>query len=253
MKSGKKIVMLTAYDALMASLLEASGVDIILVGDSGGMVFAGRQTTIPVTMEDMIYHGRSVRRGVKNTFIVIDMPFMSYQASVKDAMTNAGRLIKETQAHAVKLEGGEEIIPQVKALVKAGIPVMGHIGLQPQSVNMYGGYPVQGVTEEERNEMINSAKLLEKAGVFAIVLEKTKKETAKAITKSVSVPVIGIGAGKECDGQVLVTHDMLGFFEAFTPKFVKKYDNIAGRIKKAVAAYSKDVRAGKFPGNKNSF
>jgi len=253
MKSKKKIVILTAYDSLMASLLEASGVDIILVGDSAGMIFAGHDTTIPVTMEDMLYHGKAVKRGTKDTFIVMDMPFMSYQASVEEALKNAGRLMKDTQANAVKLEGGEEIIPQIKALVKAGIPVMGHIGLQPQSVNIYGGYPVQGESEKEKNELIKSAKLLQEAGVFAIVLEKTKKETAKAITKSVRVPVIGIGAGKDCDGQVLVTQDMLGFFEKFSPKFVKKYENIARKIKKAVKTYALEVRTGKFPGNKNSF
>jgi len=253
LKNRKKIVMLTAYDYTMASFLEQAGVDIILVGDSLGMVFAGHKSTMPVSVEEMIYHTKAVKRGARNTFITVDMPFMSYQASIRDAKISAGKIMKETGANAVKLEGGEEVAVQVKEIVDMGIPVMGHIGLQPQSVNKYGGYTLQGTTEEEKAKLVKSAIALEKAGVFSIVVEKTKKETTREITKSVSVPVIGIGAGPFCDGQVLVTYDMLGFFEDFTPKFVKKYDNIAGRIKKAVKSFARDVKGKKFPGTKYSF
>lgn len=252
-KNIKKIVMLTAYDYLFASCLESAGVDALLVGDSLGMVFTGHKDTLPVTVEDVIYHTRAVKRGAGKTFIISDMPFMSYQASVSDALRNAGEIMKKSGADAVKLEGGAEVTPQVKAMVKAGIPVMGHIGLQPQSVKKYGGYPVQGAGKEQEEKLIFDAQALEDAGVFAIVIEKVKATVAAKITKAVSVPVIGIGSGKNCDGQVLVTHDMLGMFEDFTPKFVKKYENLAGRIKKAVGKFAADVRKGKFPGRRHSY
>ncbi|PKL91593.1 MAG: 3-methyl-2-oxobutanoate hydroxymethyltransferase [Candidatus Goldiibacteriota bacterium HGW-Goldbacteria-1] len=253
LKNNKKIVMLTAYEYITAFLLEKAGVDIILVGDSLGMVFQGRKETIPVTVDDMIYHTKAVKRGAADTFVVTDMPFMSYQASVSDAKKNAGRIIKESGANAVKIEGGIEIIPQVKAIIEIGIPVMGHIGLQPQSVKKYGGYPVIGKTDKEEKELIQSAAALEKAGVFAITVEKVKASAAAKITKSVSIPVIGIGSGAGCDGQVLVTHDMLGFFPDFTPKFVKQYDTIGKRVLADITKFSGEVRSGRFPGKKHSF
>lgn len=250
LKSGKKIVMLTAYDYLMASYLEKSGVDILLVGDSLGMVFQGVKDTLPVTVDDIIYHVRSVKRGAPLTMVVADMPFMSYQVSVGDAVKNAGRIMKESGASALKLEGGEEICPQVKAIIKAGMPVMGHIGLQPQSVNRYGGYPVQGKTKEEEDHMVSDAIALEKAGIFALVVEKVAAKAAAAITDAAGVPVIGIGSGPHCDGQVLVTHDMLGAFEDFKPSFVRQYGKIAAQSIAAVKKFSKDVRSKKFPSKK---
>jgi 3-methyl-2-oxobutanoate hydroxymethyltransferase len=253
MKSRKKIVMLTAYDYIMASLVEQAGIDIVLVGDSLGMVFQGTKETLPVTVDEIIYHSKAVKRGAPGTFITADMPFMSYQTTVEDAVRNGGRIIKESGASALKLEGGAEIIPQVKALLEIGIPVMGHIGLQPQSVNKYGGYPVMGATPEQSEKLISDAVALEKAGVFSIVVEKVKSETTAKITASVSVPVIGIGSGPECDGQVLVVYDMLGFFEDFTPKFVKKYDNMALKAKTAVGKYASEVRSGSFPAKKNFY
>jgi len=252
-KNRKKIVMLTAFDYPTAMLLEQAGCDIILVGDSLGTVFNGYKSTLPVKLDDLIYHAKAVRRGIKDTFLVVDMPFMSYQASIRDAKTNAGRIMKETGANAVKLEGGDEASEQIKAIVDMGVPVMGHIGLQPQSVNKYGGYALQGVSEEDKERLVKSAVAIEQEGAFSIVVEKTKSETTKEITKSVSIPVIGIGAGPHCDGQVLVTYDMLGIFQDFKPKFVKQYDNLAKRIQKAVKSYASDVREKKFPGQKHSF
>ncbi|MEI7542968.1 MAG: 3-methyl-2-oxobutanoate hydroxymethyltransferase [bacterium] len=250
LKSKTKIVMLTAYDYLMASYLEKTGVDIILVGDSLGMVFLGYKDTLEVTVEDVIYHVKAVKRGATHTMIVADMPFMSYQESVRVAIKNAGQLMKVSGASAVKLEGGTEICPQIKALVKIGIPVMGHIGLQPQSVNLYGGYPVQGVNEKDIERLIVEAKALEKAGVFALVVEKVLSKTTALITAAVKIPVIGIGSGPHCDGQVLVTQDLLGAFEDFTPKFVKKYANVAGHSTKALKNFISDVRSKKFPSKK---
>jgi 3-methyl-2-oxobutanoate hydroxymethyltransferase len=253
LKGKKKIIILTAYDYLMASYLEKAGVDIILVGDSLGMVFCGYKNTLPVTVDNIIYHIKSVERGAKNTFIVADMPFMSYQASISSAKKNAGRILKETNAKAVKLEGGIEILPQIKALIDIGIPVMGHIGTQPQSVNKYGGYPVAGQTQEEIDALIKNAKELEKAGVFAIVLEKVKAKAAGEITKSLKIPTIGIGSGPWCDGQVLVTYDLLGAFTDFTPKFIKKYDNISLRIINSIKKFIIDVKKKKYPGPKYYF
>jgi 3-methyl-2-oxobutanoate hydroxymethyltransferase len=253
LKSGKKIVMLTAYDYLTASYLENAGVDIILIGDSLGMVIQGVKNTLPVTVDEIIYHVKAVKRGAPNTMIVADMPFMSYQVSVEDALRNGGRIMKESGASALKLEGGAEIVPQIEALIKIGIPVIGHIGLQPQSVNRYGGYPVQGKTEEDKQRLIQEALAIEKAGVFAIVLEKVLSTSAAQLTESVKVPVIGIGSGPFCDGQVLVTHDMLGAFKDFTPSFVKKYENIAERSVDAVKKFVSDVKKVKYPGRKNYY
>ncbi len=252
-KGGKKIVMLTAYEYITAAMLEKAGADIILVGDSLGMVFCGYENTLPVTVDDIIYHAKAVRRGAKNTFITADMPFMSYQASKLQALKNSGRIIKESGADAVKLEGGAEISGTVRALTAAGIPVMGHIGMQPQSVKSYGGYPVRASSPQGADKLVKDAVALEKAGVFAIVIEKTPAKAAEAAAKAVKVPVIGIGAGRGCDGQVLVTQDMLGLFEGFTPKFVKKYCGLNAAALKGTAAFIKDVRAGKFPSKKHSF
>lgn len=253
LKSKKKIIMLTAYDYLFAGLIEKAGADIALVGDSLGMVFNGTKTTLSVTVGEMIYHAKAVRAGSKNTFLTVDMPFMSYQASTADAKKNAGRIMKETGAQAVKIEGGAETAAQIKAIVDIGIPVVGHIGTQPQSVNKYGGYVVSGATDEEKKELIENALAIEKAGVFAIVLEKVKAETAAAITKAVKVPTIGIGAGPHCDGQVLVTYDLLGFFEDFNPKFVKKYENMSKKTDVAIKKFIKEVKSGKYPGKKNYY
>jgi 3-methyl-2-oxobutanoate hydroxymethyltransferase len=253
LKSKKKIVMLTAYDYLFAQFLEKAGVDIVLVGDTLGMVFNGLKTTLPVTVDDMIYHARAVRLGAPDTFMTVDMPFMSYQASQRDALNNAGRIMKETGAQAVKVEGGSEIAGRIKAMVNIGIPVMGHLGTQPQSVNRYGGYIVSGSTDGEKHELIKNALAIEKAGVFVIVLEKVKAQTAEAVTKAVKVPVIGIGAGVKCDGQVLVTYDLLGMFEDFMPGFVKRYEELGGRARTALKKFIKDVRIGKYPGKKQSY
>ena len=253
LKSKRKIIMLTAYDYILAGLIEKAGVDIVLVGDSLGMVFNGQKTTLPVTVDEIIYHAKAARNGAKNTFLTVDMPFMSYQASVADAKRNAGRIMKEAGAQAVKVEGGAEIAEQIKAVTDIGIPVMGHIGTQPQSVNKYGGYVVSGATPEEKDELIENALSIEKAGVFAIVLEKVKAETAAAITKAVKIPTIGIGAGPHCDGQVLVTYDLLGYFEDFNPKFVKKYENLAVKTEKALKKFIKEVKTKEYPGRKNYY
>lgn len=252
-KGVKKIVMLTAYECITAAMLEKAGVDIILVGDSLGMVFCGCENTLQVTVDDIIYHAKAVKRGAQNTFITADMPFMSYQASKPQALKNAGRIIKESGADAVKLEGGREISRVVKALTAAGIPVMGHIGMQPQSVKNYGGYPVMATGSGGEGRLIQDAIALETAGAFAVVIEKTPAKAAEAAAKAVKIPVIGIGAGKGCDGQVLVTQDMLGFFEKFTPKFVKKYCSLSASALKGTAAFIRDVRTGKFPLKKHSF
>lgn len=249
-KGGKKLVMLTAYDYIFGRLIEKAGADIALVGDSLGMVFNGYKSTLPVTVDEMIYHAKAVRNGAPDTFMTVDMPFMSYQASVREAKIAAGRLMKETGAQAVKAEGGEETAATIKAMIEIGVPVMGHIGTQPQSVNKYGGYIVSGVSGADKTLLVKDAQALEKAGVFCIVLEKVKAETAAEITKAVSVPTISIGAGPDCDGQVLVTYDLLGFFEDFKPKFVKHYAKLAGATVKALKKFSSDVKTGKYPGKK---
>ena len=252
-QDGEKVTMLTAYDYSTAALLDQVGIDILLVGDSLGMVVLGYETTLPVTMEEMLHHTRAVSRATKRAMVVGDMPFMSYQVSTEQALKNAGRFLKEADAHAVKLEGGIEIADTVKKLVDSGIPVMGHLGLTPQSIHQLGGYGVQGKEDKAARKMINDAIALEQAGVFSLVLECVPTALAKDITEKVSVPTIGIGAGVYCDGQVLVTHDLLGIFEKFVPKFVKKYVELNKPIKKAVSEFIEEVKKGKFPGPEHSF
>lgn len=252
-QKGEKLSMLTAYDYTTASLVDSAGINAILVGDSLGMVMLGYEDTLSVTMEDMIHHSKAVARGAKNTLVVTDMPFMSYQTSVYDAVINAGRLMKEGRAGAVKLEGGAEFAEHISAIVKASIPVMGHIGLTPQSVNAFGGFKVQGKTNEAAQKLIDDAKALEKAGVFAIVVECVPAELGKAITEAVNVPVIGIGAGKYCDGQVLVYQDMIAMYDKMKPKFVKSYANIGEQMIEAFKAYDSEVKSGAFPTDEHSF
>ncbi len=246
-KRGEKIAMLTAYDFLIAKLLDETGIDVILVGDSLGNVFQGHITTLPVTLDDMIYHTKAVCRGVKRAMVIVDMPFLSYQVSVEEAVKNCGRVLKETCAEGVKLEGGSEIIEVVRKLTSIGIPVMGHLGLTPQSIHKFGGYDVRGVDESEAEKILNDAIELEKAGAFAIVLEKIPAKLAEKVTRSVNIPTIGIGAGPHCDGQVLVVYDMLGLFEEFKPKFVRRYTELAKIIKNAFENYIADVKSGRFP------
>lgn len=248
-----RIAMLTAYDYSTAKLIDQSGADIILVGDSLGMVMLGYEDTLPVTMEDMIHHTAAVSRGAENTLIVSDMPFMSYQTSVYDAVKNAGRLIKEGHANAVKLEGGLEFAPHIKAITDASIPVMGHIGMTPQSVNKFGGFRVQGRDEETAEKIIKDARAVQNAGAFAVVLECVPDRLAAYITEILDIPAIGIGAGNGCDGQVLVYHDMLGMFSDFTPKFAKKYAEIGKQMKEAFSSYIDEVKSGVFPDKEHSF
>jgi 3-methyl-2-oxobutanoate hydroxymethyltransferase len=252
-RNNEKITMLTAYDYSMAKLIDESGINGILVGDSLGMVCLGYEDTLSVTMEDIIHHTKAVARGAKNALIVADMPFMSYQTSVYDAVVNAGRLIKEGRAQCVKLEGGLEVCDKIEAIVKASIPVMAHIGLTPQSVNAFGGFKVQGKDEEAARRLIEEAKAVEKAGAFAVVLECVPEKLSRLITESISIPTIGIGAGVNCDGQILVYQDMLGLFSDFTPKFVKEYANLGDEMKKAFASYINDVKDCSFPGEEHSF
>ncbi len=252
-KKGEKITMLTAYDCLMASQLDECGIDLILVGDSVGNVLLGYENTIPVTMEEMIHHCRAVRRGAKRAMVIGDMPFMSYQASIEEAVRNAGRFLKESGVEAVKLEGGKEVYETIKKIVETGIPVMGHLGLTPQSVYKLGGYGVRGGDDAEASKMLGDARGLEEAGVFSIVLEKIPAKLAKKITKQIGIPTIGIGAGVECDGQVLVTHDMLGLFEKFKPKFSKRYSEIGKEMKKCYRKYIEEVKSKKFPAEEHSY
>lgn len=251
--SGDKISMVTAYDYSTARLVDESGIDSILVGDSLGMVMLGYPDTLSVTMEDMIHHCSAVVRGAKNALVICDMPFMSYQTSVYDAVKNAGRLIKEGKAAAVKLEGGAEFAEHIKAIVNASIPVCGHLGMTPQSVNAFGGFKVQGKTVEAAKKLITDALALEQAGVFAIVLECVPAELAEYISKLLSIPTIGIGAGVGCDGQVLVYQDLTGIYNDFTPKFVKRYLNAGEMIKNAFVDYNYEVKHGKFPTAEHSF
>ncbi|BEP28492.1 3-methyl-2-oxobutanoate hydroxymethyltransferase [Helicovermis profundi] len=247
------ISMLTAYDYSTAKLLDEAGVDSILVGDSLGMVMLGYENTLKVTMEDMIHHTKAVKRGVKNAFVIGDMPFMSYHISTEETLKNAGRFIQEAGADAVKLEGGYAVIDKVKAIIKAQIPVVGHIGLTPQSVNMFGGFKVQGKSEENAKKLIEDALLLEEAGVIAIVLECVPAKLAKLISEKLSIPTIGIGAGNGCDGQVLVIQDMLGMYSDFTPKFVKKYATLGDNMKEAVRNYIEEVENKEFPKVEHTF
>jgi len=252
-KRGEKIAMLTAYDFLFGKILDEAGLDILLVGDSGAMVFAGQDTTLPITLEEMIYHTRAVRRGVKRALLVADMPFLSYQVSPEEAVRNAGRLLKEAGAEAVKLEGGAAMVETVRRLVTAGIPVMGHLGLTPQSVNALGGYALQAVNETAAKKLLHEALLLQDAGVFAIVLEKIPAALAREATPTLTIPTIGIGAGPDCDGQVLVTHDMLGLFEKFKLKFVRRYAELGRSIREAGEQYTREVKANQFPNQEESF
>lgn len=248
-----KITMLTAYDYSTAKLIDQAGVNSILVGDSVGMVCLGYEDTLSVTMEDMIHHTKAVSKGAKNALVVADMPFMSYQTSVYDAVVNAGRLMKEGRANAVKLEGGLEVVDQIKAIVDASIPVVAHLGLTPQSVNAFGGFKVQGKNEETARKLLEAAKAVEKAGAFAVVLECVPAKLADLITKELSIPTIGIGAGNGCDGQVLVYQDMLGMFTDFVPKFVKQYAKLGDQMTEAFKAYIKEVKDGVFPAKQNTF
>jgi 3-methyl-2-oxobutanoate hydroxymethyltransferase len=250
---GERIVALTCYDALFARLLDAAGVDVLLVGDSVNQVLAGAETTLSATLEQMIYHTTMVRRGAQRAMVVCDLPFLTYQVSRPDAIANAGRVLKETGCHAVKLEGGTPVADTVRALVDVGIPVMGHLGLTPQSVHALGGYRVQGRDEQTAQRLKTDAKALEDAGAFAVVLELLPAPLASQITKSLTIPTIGIGAGPACDGQVLVLPDMLGLNERFTAKFVKRYAALATDVGEAVQRYAAEVREGRYPGPEHSF
>jgi len=277
----EKLTMVTSYDYSMARIVDEAGIDGILVGDSVGMVTLGYDNTLAVTMDDvihhtkavsrgaknalivadmpfmsyhvMVHHTKAVSRGAKNALIVADMPFMSYHVNIEDSIKNAGRLIKEGKAHCVKLEGGSDILDKIEGIIKAQIPVMGHIGLTPQSINMFGGFKVQGKTINQIQKLIDDAKKLEEVGAFAIVLECIPEKISKIITESISIPTIGIGAGKYCDGQILVVNDMLGMYSDFTPKFVKQYKNLKEDINEAINDYITDVKKGTFPEEKHSF
>ncbi|MFI5206851.1 MAG: 3-methyl-2-oxobutanoate hydroxymethyltransferase [Gemmatimonadales bacterium] len=249
----RKIVAVTAYDALFGRLVDEAGVDIVLVGDSLNQVIAGQPSTLSATLDQMIYHGRMVRRGVARALLVVDMPFLSYQVSVEDALRNCGRVMKETGAQAVKIEGGAAMTPTVRALVDIGIPVMGHIGLTPQSVHALGGYRVQGKSDEAAKRLEADAAALEEAGCFAVVLELVPAALAARISKSLTVPTIGIGAGIDCDGQVLVLPDLLGLNDHFAPKFLKRYAQLADEVRRAVGAFAGEVRQGKYPDADHSF
>ncbi len=252
-RRGEKIVALTAYDYIFARLLDAAGVDVVLVGDSAAQVSAGRESTLPLTMEEALYHCRMVRRGVRRALLVADMPFMSYQVSPEEALRNAGRFFKEAEVDAVKLEGGSAIAETVRRLAQAGMPVMGHLGLTPQSVRKFGGYAIQAREEGAAEQLRVDALALQEGGIFSLVLEKIPGTLAGQVTASLEVPTIGIGAGPECDGQILVTYDMLGLFEEFQPKFVRRYATMAEAVRSACQNYGQDVRAGKFPDPNESY
>jgi 3-methyl-2-oxobutanoate hydroxymethyltransferase len=252
-KSGEKIAMLTGYDYLFARLLDQVGIDIILVGDSLGSVIQGHETTLPVTVDEMIYHAKAVKAAVRNALIVVDMPFMSYQTSVDDAVRNAGRIMKEVGVGAVKLEGGEYIADIVRHLVRIGIPVMGHLGLTPQSINKFGTYEVRAHDKQEAAQLLRDAKILADAGAFAVVLEKIPSALAKKVTASIPIPTIGIGAGPHCDGQVLVVYDMLGLTEEFKPRFVRRYAEFADSLRTAFSNYISDVKSCQFPQKNESY
>lgn len=252
-KNSEKITMLTAYDSLMASQIDESGIDVILVGDSVANVLLGYDNTIPATMEQMLHHSRAVTRTVKNALVIGDMPFMSYQISAEEAVKNAGRFLKEARVEAVKLEGGKEVSDIILKITNSGIPVMGHLGLTPQSVHQFGGYGVRGEAGEEAHSIMEDARALEEAGAFSIVLEKIPAVLAAKITKALQIPTIGIGAGVDCDGQVLVTHDMLGMFEKFKPKFSKRYAELGTEAKAAYKKYIKEVKEKRFPEEEHSY
>ena len=252
-RSGEKITMLTAYDEPMARMIDEAGIDMVLVGDSVGMVILGYSSTVPVTMEEMLHHTKAVRRGIRHAFLVGDLPFMSYQASKEEAIRNAGRFMKEAGCDAVKLEGGEEMADKVQGIVRAGIPVLGHIGLTPQSISKLSGYRVQGRDLASAKKLLRDASALEEAGAFGVVLECIPYQLAKTITERTSLITIGIGAGPHCDGQVLVIHDILGLFEKFVPKFVKVYAHLAPQIREAIKQFKNEVESGIFPDYKHAF
>jgi 3-methyl-2-oxobutanoate hydroxymethyltransferase len=251
--AGEKVAVVTAYDVAFARLADRAGVDIVLVGDTLGMVIQGQSSTLPVTVDDIIYHGRAVARGVSRAHLVLDMPFMSYQASVEDGMRAAGRLMKEGGGHAVKLEGGEEVAELVARLTRIGVPVMGHVGMTPQSVHQFGGFKIQGRTDSQRSRILGGARALADAGAYAIVLETMPAALAAEVTASVPALTIGIGAGPSCDGQVLVMHDLLGMDPEWAPRFVRRYAELGRDIERAFAAYAADVRGGKFPSKDESY
>lgn len=250
---GDKIAMLTSYDFTLARLLDEAGVDILLVGDSASNVVCGNSYTLPITLEEMIFLTKGVVRAAQHALVVCDMPFGSYQVSEEEAVRNAIRILKESGCDAVKLEGGEEILPSIKHMIQAGVPVMGHLGLTPQSVNQFGGYGLRAKEEAEAEKLLHDAKLLDEAGCFCIVLEKIPAALAQKVTKAVHCPVIGIGAGNGCDGQVLVLHDMLGLNEGFKPKFLRHFAHLAEEVKGAVGEYIKDVKDGSFPSAEESY
>jgi 3-methyl-2-oxobutanoate hydroxymethyltransferase len=250
---GEKITMLTAYDYSMAKLVDQAGIDVILVGDSASNVMAGNETTLPITLDQMIYHGNSVVKAVSRALVVVDMPFGTYQGDSKKAIQSAIRIMKETHADAVKLEGGKDVIESVNRIISAGIPVMGHLGLMPQSIHKYGTYVVRAQDDEEAKKLMSDARLLEEAGCFGIVLEKIPAELGAKVASELKIPIIGIGAGGGVDGQVLVLHDMLGITQEFSPRFLRRYHNLAAEIKGAVDAYVKDVKSRDFPNEKEQY
>ncbi len=250
---GRKITALTAYDAVFARLMDRAGVDVVLVGDSVGMTMLGRRDTLSVTLDEMIHHGRSVAAAVERALVIVDMPFMSFQVSAEKAVENAGRIIKETSAHAVKLEGGKSVAPAIRAIVEAGIPVMGHVGLRPQSIHRYGGFKIQGREPDSANLIMEEAKASEEAGAFSIVIEAVPVSLAKKITQAMKIPTIGIGAGMECDGQILVMHDVLGLSETVKPRFAKIYANVAETAQNAFKEYIDEVRGEKFPAMEHAY
>lgn len=252
-QSGKKITMLTAYDYLFGRILDEAEIDVVLVGDSLGVVVQGNQNTLPVTMEEMIYHTRIVSRGVKKGILLADMPFLSYQTSVSKAVLNAGRFLKEGNAMGVKIEGGSPVVDRIKAIAEAGIPVMGHIGLTPQSVHKMGGYKIQGKEPKEAEKILTDSLLIQEAGAFGLLLEGIPAPLAEKVSKSLSIPTIGIGAGPGCDGQVLVLYDLLGLFDQFVPKFVRQYAELKKVTSEAVRKYKSDVEEGRFPSSDESY
>ncbi len=251
--SGEKISMLTAYDYSFAKIIDGAGIDVILVGDSASNVMAGHETTLPITLEQMIYHASSVIRAVNRSLVVVDLPFGSYQSNSDIALASAIRIMKESGGHSIKLEGGEEVLDSIKKIVSAGIPVMGHLGLTPQSIYKFGTYTVRAKEEDEANKLRNDVRLLEEAGCFAIVLEKIPADLAKEVSATISIPTIGIGAGSDCDGQVLVMHDMLGINTEFKPRFLRQYLNIAEQATTAVQQYIKDIKSNDFPNDSEQY
>lgn len=251
--AGVKISMLTGYDFSMARIIDTAGIDVILVGDSASNVMAGHETTLPITLDEMIYHASSVVRGVQRALVVVDMPFGSYQGNSREALSSAIRIMKQSGAHAIKLEGGREVIESVTRILTAGIPVMGHLGLTPQSIYKFGTYTVRAKEDEEAQRLIEDAKLLEEAGCFAIVLEKIPADLASRVAQSVSIPIIGIGAGNGVDGQVLVVHDMLGINNEFSPRFLRKYNNLYEEMLGSIQRYIEDVKSGDFPNENEQY